>query len=122
MLLPKLRRCESLSSSSYEERRSLGINSGNFSWSACPLPFWLCWISDFVVLKFLGISHPAIDTRDIASFVPFRKSLGYKCSQVVPLKVLVNKFMGRDIGYGYEHPVSVSSLATSHVIMTRSVR
>ena len=54
------------------------------------------------------MSHPAIDTRDVASFVPFRTSLGYKKSQKVPLKTLVNKFMGRDIGHGYEHPVSTS--------------
>ena len=59
-----------------------------------------------VFLKFLGLSHPAIDTRDVASFVPFRKSLGYKTSQIVPLRILVNKFMGRDIGHGYEHPAS----------------
>lgn len=59
------------------------------------------------VLKFLGLSHPAIDTRDVASFVPFRKSLGYKSSHIVPLKILVNKFMGRDIGHGYEHPVGI---------------
>ncbi|KAF9785984.1 hypothetical protein BJ322DRAFT_1004452, partial [Thelephora terrestris] len=57
---------------------------------------------------FLGISHPAIDTRDVASFVPFRKNLGYKPSQMVPLKVLVNKLMGRDIGYGYEHPLEIA--------------
>jgi len=59
------------------------------------------------------LSHPAIDTRDIASFVPFRKSLGYKASQMVPLKVLINKFMNRDIGYGYEHPVSISPFEIS---------
>jgi len=65
-------------------------------------------ISDSVFLKFLGLSHPAIDTRDVASFVPFRKSLGYKSSQTVPLKTLVNKFMGRDIGSGYEHPLEIA--------------
>lgn len=57
---------------------------------------------------FSGLSHPAIDTRDVASFVPFRKTLGYKSSQTVPLKTLVNKFMGRDIGHGYEHPLETA--------------
>jgi RNA exonuclease 4 len=72
-----------------------------------------------LALKFLGLSHPAIDTRDIASFVPFRKSLGYKPSQMVPLRTLVNKFMGRDLGRGYEHPVSILPF---DVIVTGGVR
>lgn len=76
----------------------------------------MCSIPDSVLLKFLGLSHPAIDTRDIASFVPFRKSLGYKSSQMIPLKILVNKLMGRDIGYGYEHPVSMTSSTISRTI------
>ena len=77
-----------------------------------PPTFYPRRISDLNTLKFLGISHPAIDTRDVASFVPFRTSLGYKSSQTVPLKILVNKFMGREIGYGYEHPVSTLSSPT----------
>ena len=79
-------------------------------------------ISDLTVLQFLGVSHPAIDTRDVASFVPFRTSLGYKSSQTVPLKILVNKFMGRDIGHGFEHPVSISSSPIPRVVVTRSGR
>ena len=103
---PKSRMFESLSRGSYGARWWLDINSGSCSWSACLLPFSLCPISDLTPPKFLGLSHPAIDTRDVASFVPFRRSLGYKPSQTVPLKILVNKFMDRDIGHGYEHPVS----------------
>lgn len=85
-----------------------------------PPAFSLGRISDLVFLKFLGLSHPAIDTRDIASFVPFRKSLGYKSSQIVPLKTLVNKFMGRDIGSGYEHPVSTRPPVVSEVAVATS--
>lgn len=89
-----------------------------------PPAFSLGRISDLILLslKFLGLSHPAIDTRDLASFVPFRKSLGYKSSQIVPLKILVNKFMGRDLGSGYEHPVSTWSPVVSEAVVATSGR
>lgn len=51
----------------------------------------------------LGIAHPALDTRDVAIFLPFRRSL--RCRQILPLPILVNRLMGRNIGLGYEHPV-----------------
>ena len=44
------------------------------------------------------MSHPAIDTRDIALFLPFRRSLRVRPNVQVPLVTLVNSFMGRNIG------------------------
>jgi hypothetical protein len=52
----------------------------------------------------LCISHPTINTRDVAVFVPFRRGLGCG-SATPPLQVLVHRLMGRSMGLGYEHPV-----------------
>lgn len=52
----------------------------------------------------MGISHPTINTRDVAAFVPFRRGLGCG-STIPPLHVLVHRLMGRSMGLGYEHPV-----------------
>lgn len=52
----------------------------------------------------MGISHPTINTRDVAGFVPFRRGLGCG-STIPPLHVLVHRLMGRSMGLGYEHPV-----------------
>ncbi|TCD70078.1 hypothetical protein EIP91_005060 [Steccherinum ochraceum] len=49
-------------------------------------------------LSVMELSHPAIDTRDTALFLPFRKSLKYKSHAVVPLNTLVLKLMNRQIG------------------------
>ncbi|CAL1696445.1 unnamed protein product [Somion occarium] len=49
-------------------------------------------------LSVLGLSHPAIDTRDTALFMPFRKSLKYKPNIMVPLVTLVRQLMGHHIG------------------------
>ncbi|GJE87771.1 exonuclease domain-containing protein [Phanerochaete sordida] len=49
-------------------------------------------------LSVMGLSHPAIDTRDTALFLPFRRSLRYRSNAQVPLVVLVNQFMARNIG------------------------
>jgi hypothetical protein len=121
MLLQGSRTSERSQGSYCEARLSLDISSGNSSWSACflLLHIYLRSLVYSFVLKFLGLSHPAIDTRDIASFVPFRKSLGYKNSQIIPLNILVNQFMGWDLGLGYEHPVSVSPPAISRIILSQ---
>ncbi|KAI0067822.1 hypothetical protein BV25DRAFT_1834814 [Artomyces pyxidatus] len=52
----------------------------------------------------MGIRHPTIDTRDVASFIPFRRSLR-SGRQLPPLPVLVNRLMGQNIGLGHEHPL-----------------
>ncbi|KAF8480912.1 hypothetical protein DFH94DRAFT_629804, partial [Russula ochroleuca] len=55
-------------------------------------------------IKVLCISHPTINTRDVAAFVPFRRGLGH--GGVTPaLHFLVHSLMGRSIGLGYEHPL-----------------
>ncbi|KII93399.1 hypothetical protein PLICRDRAFT_101349 [Plicaturopsis crispa FD-325 SS-3] len=54
-------------------------------------------------LSVLGITHPAIDTRDVALFLPLRRTL--RCRTTVSLSVLVYRFMGREIGLGVEHPL-----------------
>ncbi|KAH9996609.1 ribonuclease H-like domain-containing protein [Russula vinacea] len=55
-------------------------------------------------LSVLCISHPTINTRDVAAFVPFRRGLGH--GGVTPaLHFLVHSLMGRSIGLGYEHPL-----------------
>ncbi|EKM60863.1 uncharacterized protein PHACADRAFT_180032 [Phanerochaete carnosa HHB-10118-sp] len=56
-------------------------------------------------LSVMGLSHPAIDTRDIALFLPFRRSLRYRPNVQVPLVTLVNSFMGRNIGLHGDIPV-----------------
>ncbi|KZT06366.1 uncharacterized protein LAESUDRAFT_737079 [Laetiporus sulphureus 93-53] len=56
-------------------------------------------------LSVLGLAHPAIDTRDVALFMPFRRSLGSKPSVTLPLVTLINRLMGRHIGLHGEFPV-----------------
>ncbi|KIP11431.1 hypothetical protein PHLGIDRAFT_63797, partial [Phlebiopsis gigantea 11061_1 CR5-6] len=56
-------------------------------------------------LSVMGLSHPAIDTRDAALFLPFRRSLHYRSNVQVPLVTLVNRFMGRNIGLHGDFPV-----------------
>ncbi|KAI0307543.1 hypothetical protein B0F90DRAFT_1621380, partial [Multifurca ochricompacta] len=51
-----------------------------------------------------SISHPTINTRDVAAFLPFRRGLGCG-STTPPLRVLVHRLMGRSMGLGYEHPL-----------------
>lgn len=55
-------------------------------------------------IKVLGLSHPALRTRDLALFRPFRKKLRSKSA--ISLPTLVHLFMGRNIGMDYENPVS----------------
>lgn len=52
----------------------------------------------------MGLSHPAIDTRDLALYRPLRKRL--KSRYIVDLKTLVRFFLGKEIGLNYEDPVS----------------
>ncbi len=54
-------------------------------------------------LKVLGISHPAIETRDLALFLPLRERL--KQRSIVDLSTLMHYFMGRNVGLHYEDSV-----------------
>ena len=53
----------------------------------------------------MGLSHPAIDTRDTALFLPFRRSLHVRSNAIVPLMTLVNRLMAREFGVHGEFPV-----------------
>ena len=55
----------------------------------------------------MGLAHPAIDTRDTALFLSFRRSLGYRPRVLVPLAELVQRFMGRAIEQHGDIPVSL---------------
>jgi RNA exonuclease 4 len=64
------------------------------------------------VTQVLCISHPTVNTRDVAAFVQFRRGLG--CGAATPpLHVLVHRLMGRSMGLGYEHPVRPVHLISS---------
>ena len=63
------------------------------------------WRETHRTRKVMGLSHPAIDTRDAALFLPFRRSLRYRSNVQVPLVTLVNRFMGRNIGLHGDIPV-----------------
>lgn len=54
----------------------------------------------------MGLSHSAIDTRDTALFLPFRRSLRFRPNTQVPLVTLINRFMGRTVGQHGDNPVS----------------
>lgn len=68
----------------------------------------------------LGLSHPAIDTRDTALFMPFRKSLKVKPSLMIPLSTLVHRLMGHHIGLNGEVAVS-RFIARTRVVLTNCI-
>ncbi|EPS99111.1 hypothetical protein FOMPIDRAFT_1124880 [Fomitopsis schrenkii] len=59
-------------------------------------------------LSVMGLSHPAIDTRDVALFMPFRRSLRYRPNVMIPLTTLVNRFMGRHVGLHGDDPIEIA--------------
>ena len=65
------------------------------------------------VCQVLGLTHPAIDTRDTSLFLPFRRSLKSKSNHILPLATLVNKLMGRTIGQQGNVPVQVPMQSVS---------
>ena len=71
--------------------------------------------------KLLGLSHPAIDTRDAALFMPFRKSLKVRPSQMVPLATLIYRLMGHYIGLQGEVPVSPVTISYEHLKCLTSI-
>ncbi|KAI0757253.1 hypothetical protein C8Q80DRAFT_87492 [Daedaleopsis nitida] len=56
-------------------------------------------------LSVMGLAHPALNTRDTALFMSFRRTLGVQPNVRVPLKTLVKQFMGRDIEEHGDIPV-----------------
>ncbi|KAF9073793.1 hypothetical protein BDP27DRAFT_1215432, partial [Rhodocollybia butyracea] len=50
----------------------------------------------WLFLSIMGLSHPALETRDLALFIPLRRKL--QSTRVVDLKTLVQVYMGRNIG------------------------
>ena len=60
----------------------------------------MLWLTDWQVL---GLSHPALNTRDLALFRPLRKRLQGR--SVIDLSILVHIYMGRKIGLDYEDSV-----------------
>lgn len=60
----------------------------------------------------LQLSHPACDTRDVATFAPFRRSLGFpltgnvsSCGDCPSLKDVMRQVMRRHIRLGYDSTV-----------------
>ncbi|TEB39337.1 hypothetical protein FA13DRAFT_1785585 [Coprinellus micaceus] len=66
-------------------------------------------------LSAMGLTHPAIDTRDMALYRPLRRRL--KSRFIVDLSTLVRWFLGREIGGGYENSLEA---AASSVELYRS--
>lgn len=52
----------------------------------------------------MGLSHTALETRDLALYRPLRKKL--KSRSILSLSTLVYLFMGRNLGLDYENSVS----------------
>jgi hypothetical protein len=72
--------------------------------------------------ELLQLSHPACDTRDVATFAPFRRSLNYPLSGDVSsyddcpsLKDVMEQVMRRNIRLGYDSTVCHAILCISTV-------
>lgn len=61
-------------------------------------------LTDF--FSVLGIPHPAVATRDVALYIPFRNALK-SASQIVGLQTLMYHLMARRIQEHQQNPVSV---------------
>ena len=59
----------------------------------------------------LGIPHPAVATRDVALYVPFRNSLSSP-NQIIGLQTLMWHLMSRRIQDQQQNPVSASRTAS----------
>ncbi|ESK98480.1 rna exonuclease 4 [Moniliophthora roreri MCA 2997] len=57
----------------------------------------------WMFLSIMGLSHPALRTRDLALFLPLRRKL--KSRRVVELEILVRVYMGRNLGIVFEDPL-----------------
>ncbi|TFK76831.1 hypothetical protein BDN72DRAFT_754921 [Pluteus cervinus] len=55
----------------------------------------------WIFLSVLGLSHSALETRDLALYRPLRKKL--KSKRMISLSLLVRLFMGRSVGLYYEN-------------------
>ena len=73
----------------------------------------------------LNLSHLACDTRDVATFAPFRRSLGYpltgdvsSCKDCPSLKDVMGQVMRRHIRLGYDSTVChANELTCLHLIL-----
>jgi hypothetical protein len=54
----------------------------------------------------MGLKHPAIYTRDVGLFLPFRKTM--RSRQALSLPQLIQQFMNRKIGGSFENPVRIN--------------
>jgi hypothetical protein len=59
----------------------------------------------------LGLPHPAVNTRDVALYLPFRNSLN-SGNHVPGLQTLAQRFLGRNCQQGHIEPVSIISPAS----------
>jgi len=64
------------------------------------------------------LSHPALNTRDLALFRPLRKKL--HSLSVIDLSILVHTFGGRKIGLDYEDSVSSPEFFGSLILMSKN--
>src|ERR1700761_1530399 len=55
-------------------------------------------------LEVLGLRHLALDTRDVALFLPLRRALN-NGNSILPLPLLVSSFMQRSIRGRHQEPV-----------------
>lgn len=65
----------------------------------------------------MGLSHPAIDTRDMALYRPLRKRL--KSRFILDLSTLVRVLLGREIGQSSENSVSIWSSCEPSFLMVK---
>lgn len=68
----------------------------------------------FLILSVLGIPHPAVATRDVALYVPFRNALSSP-NQIIGLQTLMWHLMSRRIQVQQQNPVSASRTASYRV-------
>ena len=72
----------------------------------------------------LQLSHPACDTRDVATFAPFRRSLGYPLTGDVSsfndcpsLKDMMLQVMRRHIRLGYDSTVCRAIMLAPYLVL-----
>jgi len=73
----------------------------------------------------LGLPHPAVNTRDVALYLPFRNSLN-SGNHVPGLQTLAQRFLGRNCQQGHIEPVSMTRrgyrIADSSCYQTENAR
>jgi RNA exonuclease 4 len=82
--------------------------------STGPKSFRLTFLVIYVAFSVLGIPHPAVATRDVALYVPFRNALSSP-NQIIGLQTLMWHLMSRRIQDQQQNPVSTSRTARNGV-------